>query len=461
MTGQLEVAPATMSPPDREDTRRGGPGWRPLTRVAFRFCLVYTVLFFLTEMRIAYPLLGVFAADLPPAVLSWQYHAVGPIVDWVAANLVHAPAPLLEPVQSGDQAFFWVLTLTWSLVALLITLVWSVLDRHRPGYPTAFGWWRVVVRMCLAAQLFSFGFAKVFPLQMSLPLTRLVEPFGDFSPMNVLWSQVGSSPLYEVLLGCAEVTAGLLLVIPRTALLGALLAAVELTQVLVLNIAYEVPLKIFTLHLLGLALLLVAPDAVRLARVLFSDRGVGPVTRPAAWLTARGAHVALVAQLLVGLWLAGSQVHREWTLWNAIGVPGPKPPLYGIWDVTEFSMDGQVRPPLTTDTQRWRRLIVDTTHSYQLQPVSSQRMDGSIVDHDAVFDPPNRTLTLADATDPAWSAQLVFDQTTPDALKLDGTLDGHTVQITLTKVDVGAFAVTGGGVRWVQDAPLEPRKQPR
>ncbi|MFK0149892.1 DoxX family protein [Streptomyces griseus] len=434
----------------------GSPRWHPVTRVAFRFGLVYVALFFLTEMRIGYPLLGVFGDELPTGALTWQYHLVEPVVVRVG-DLIGVDASLIEPVQSGDQRFFWVLALCWFLGALLAAATWSLVDRARRHDADLHKWFVVVVRFCLAAQLFSFGFAKVFPLQMSQPLTRLVEPYGEFGMLNVLWSQVGSSPPYEMLLGCAEVTAAVLLVIPRTALLGALLAAVELTQVLLLNITYQVPLKIFSFHLLVLSLILLAPHAVRLARFFVTDRPADPPVRRALFRSRRALSAALAAQLLLGAWLAGSQVREEWKLWDTIGSSAPKPPLYGIWEVRAFSLDGRERPPLTTDTERWNRLIVDTPHSYQPGSVSSQRMDGTIVDYAAAFDPKTGAMTLARPDDPAWSARLTFAQPAPDRLTMRGVLAGQRVSIRLEKTDLSSFPINRDSPRWVQDGPYQPR----
>ena len=78
-------------------------------------------------------------------------------------------------------------------------------------------------RFALASQMLTYGDGKACSLQMPFPfLIRLLEPFGNFSPMGVLWSSVGASPAYEMFAGSAEVLAGILLIIPATATLGAL-----------------------------------------------------------------------------------------------------------------------------------------------------------------------------------------------------------------------------------------------
>jgi hypothetical protein len=38
------------------------------------------------------------------------------------------------------------------------------------------------------------------------------------------------------------------------------------------------------------------------------------------------------------------------------GQQAPEPPLFGLWEVEEFALDGKVRPPLTTDAGRWQRV---------------------------------------------------------------------------------------------------------
>jgi hypothetical protein len=84
-------------------------------------------------------------------------------------------------------------------------------------------WFLPFIRMCLGGQLFIYGVAKAIPTQMpDPPLAALLEPFGELSPTSAPWQQVGSSHPYEILLGAAEVAAGLLIFWPRTATLSAM-----------------------------------------------------------------------------------------------------------------------------------------------------------------------------------------------------------------------------------------------
>ena len=133
-------------------------------------------------------------------------------------------------------------------------------------------WFRVFLRFALAAQMFYFGMAKVIPTQFPPPsLVTLLKPVGNLSPDDMLWTFMGASISYQMFTGLAEVAAGVLLVVPRTATIGALIALADMLQVFVLNISYDVGLKQISFHLMAIALFLLAPEARRLAGALVAD----------------------------------------------------------------------------------------------------------------------------------------------------------------------------------------------
>ena len=201
---------------------------------------------------------------------------------------------------------------------------------------------------------------KVLPVQMAFPsLTRLLQPVGTLSPMGVLWTHMGSSPAYEIFTGCAELTGGLLLIIPRTATFGALIGLAAMIQVFMLNMTYDVPAKLLAFHTMLLACFLLAPDVPRLVKFLLLRRTTSLSTEAQLFRGVRANRIALVAQIIFGLWLVGLACHYAWGIWNTRGGGRPLPPLYGIWEVEKMSIDEQPRPPLLTDSTRWRRAIFD------------------------------------------------------------------------------------------------------
>ncbi|MBV8515415.1 MAG: hypothetical protein JO260_08955 [Acidobacteria bacterium] len=190
---------------------------------------------------------------------------------------------------------------------------------------------------------------------VALPV-KLLEPFGISSPMGVLWASVGASPHYETFAGCAELTAGSLLIFPRTTTLGALVAMADMIQVFTLNMTYDVPVKVLSFHLFLLALFLLAPDLPRLFTFLFRNQTVpAPVPSP-IFRSRRASRIAFAVQMVYSAAIGGFGIHDTYKSYFEYGAGRPNRPFYGVWDVEEYSEDGQLRQPLTTDKERWRRM---------------------------------------------------------------------------------------------------------
>lgn len=351
----------------------GRARWNPLARIAFRFCFLYFGLFCLLTPPFVFVLTGLLGRRLGYDAQFWHIRKLQPLLNWVGRSLFGADVQLY-PTGVGDQAIFWVLLFCILVVAVAGVAVWSVVDRHRSDHRTLAAWYLLGIRIMLAGQLLSFGFAKAIPTQMPEPsLTTLLTKYGDLTPMAVLWSQVGVSRPYEMLLGAAEITAAILLLIPRTALLGVMLALIDTLQIVVLNMTFDVPEKISSVHLLLMSVVLLAPEARRLTRVLLLDRATGPSAVPYPFRTRTSRRIAALIQVALGIWMTVALVLGGLHAWRSGGPDRPKPPLYGIWSVSQYTRDGQVVPPLTTDTTRWKTVVFDYPGT-----ISFQRMNDTL-----------------------------------------------------------------------------------
>lgn len=239
------------------------------------------------------------------------------------------------PAGSGDTTYNYVETLLHLLAAMAIgaLLAWRVRSVSRVR-KYAF---EAVLRFFLAANMLSYGIAKVLPMQFGEPtLDRLVQPFGEASPMGVLWTFMGASQPYQVFGGLAEVLGGLLLFSRRTTLLGALVSAGVMVNVVMMNLCYDVPVKLFSSHLLLVALVLAAPDAKRLFRFLVLRRDIDGGAPSSPFSTVRGRRGALgleVAMMAFLLWGVAQEVLAFGAEDDAYRTP---PHLVGDYRVVEF-----------------------------------------------------------------------------------------------------------------------------
>ena len=439
MAAQVPIAPLQQT----SDT----PRWTLTQCVAFRFCFVYFGSYCLATQIIG-GLILIPKVDIPDPGTLWPLRQ---ITFWIAAHVFHAKLPLVYTGSgSGDKTFDWVQIFLLVVFAAMATAIWSALSRKCENHVTLYKWFHLFIRFTLAGQLIGYGLDKAIPLQMPLPyLTRLLEPFRDFSPMGVLWSSIGASRSYEIFAGCAETLGGILLIFPRTTMLGALVSLMDMIQVFMLNMTYDVPVKLLSFHLILMSLFLLMPEGQRLAGFFFRNRTVGPSTQPQLFETPRANRIALIAQIVLGGWLIGMNVYGSWTSWYEYGGGRPKSALYGIWDVDELSIDGQLRSPLLIDYGRWRRVVFDFPDE-----MAFQRMDDSFAHYGAAIKVDDKTMVLTKHSDKDWKASFSFQRTADDQLTLDGNMDNHRIHIQLRLVDRSKFMLVSRGFHWIQEYPF-------
>ena len=366
------------------------------------------------------------------------------ITEWTARS-VFGVISAVTPT-NGEPLFFWVQT-TWILVlSLVVTVVWSAVDRRGQNSARQYSWFHLFVRLALAAQLIEYGMTKVIPTQFPTPpLTALVTPVGDLTLSALLWTSIGAAQPYEVFTGCIEVLAGVLLLIPRTTLLGALVGVVALIQILALNMSYDIGLKLITLHLIAMALILLAPDGSRLVDFFFRERPAH-ASSPQPVRTERGKRMLAFAQVAFCVYLVGMYAYINWSFWQVAGGGRPKSALYGIWNVEQLAVDGQIRPASLNDyDRRWRRVIFDVPDM-----VSIQRTDDSLATYGARLDSPRGLLTLTKRNSRNWAAHFSLKHTSEDSLAVEGQMDGHRIDARLRRVDFDAFPLLNSGFRWIR-----------
>jgi hypothetical protein len=442
MNTQLKMVPQPQTEPIQPQPNI--PRWNLALRITFRFWMIYLGLYCLATQVITSLFNATEGTSLPDPATLWPLR---PVISWIGAHIFHVNASL-SPFWGGnsgtlDTMFGWVMTFCLLVTATAATVVWSLLDRHRENYAGLHKWFRLFVRFALAGQMIIYGISKVLPVQMPYPsLTRLLQPFGTLSPMGALWGFMGSAPAYETFTGFAELAGGLLLIVPRTATLGALFSLAAMIQVFTLNMTYDVPAKRFAFHTLLLPCFLLAPEVPRLVRLVLSKQAQ-------LFRAVRANRIALAAQIMLGLWLVGVSCHYAWGAWNTRGGGRPLPPLYGIWEVKQMSIDEQLRPPLLTDSTRWRRAIFDYPNR-----MAFQRTDDTFAPYGASVNLPERTLALTKSGDKNWRASFTFQRPAGDQLILDGRMDNHQVHMELQLTDRNSFLLVSRGFHWIQEAPF-------
>ncbi len=430
------IAPESPALVPPVDAAPSAPIWSPAKRILFRFAFAYLVLY-----NFPFPLDYIPYAEMITSPYRKLWNA---LVRWVATHQFHADANLL-PNGSGDSTYGYVQVFCFLVIALAVTVVWTILDRKRLHYTRLHEALRIYVRFALGAAMIDYGAVKVIKSQFpDPPLDRLLQPYGDASPMGLVWTFMGVSTAYNIFAGAAEMIGGLLLTVRRTTLLGALVSLGAVSNIVALNFFYDVPVKLFSLHLLAMAVFLILPDLRRLIDVFVLGRRVEPVEiRPLFRRPFLHRGTLMLRTLLVLAFTASTlnAAHQN----RQIG----KSPLYGIWNVDEFEIDGQVRPPLVTDRERWRRVIFHYPGTMAVQLMSDSRE--RYVLH---LDKGVMTLGKRGDADVKWKTTFTYAQPKPGLLILQGTLDGRKIRARLHWEKPPKFLLTTRGFHWINERPF-------
>jgi hypothetical protein len=343
--------------------------WALWQRVLFRFFAIYFVIK-VEPWNWFRPIPGVSLLFRPYDIAA----------DWLVrtgnARLFHVRDTLVPVNGSGDTSYAWAEMCLFLTIAAVGCVVWSLLDRKRASYDRALYWLRLLVRYYVASAALSYGIIKLFVLQMPFPaISQLATPLGDLLPMRLSWLFIGYSTPYEIFSGAMETVAGLLLLYRRTITAGLFAATGAFLNVVMINLAYDVPVKIYASHLLFSCLFLLALDSKRLINFLVLNRPVGGTSAYDSILSRRwqvwGSR--LVKAFLL-YWMLYMPVRSGWTRYQASKQPpAPGPFAPGVYDVRHFVVNGDTVPLTSTDSLRWRDVIIDNAGA------------GSIGTRDSVF----------------------------------------------------------------------------
>lgn len=427
-------------------TARTQAEWSLATRIGFRFVFSY---FFLYIAPGPVGSLGV--GGVPSSyhgVFSGMWHQVVP---WVGNSLLGLNGRLAEiPNGSGDQLYDYVLIVCIFAAAVIVTVVWSLLDRKRKEYHQLYQWLRLFMRLSVAATMMIYGASKLLPMQFAdISLGKLIDPLGHLSPMGLLWSFMGYSRAYQFFGGAGEMLGGLLLVVPRFSTLGALVSLGVLSNVLMLNLCYDVPRKIFTIHLMVWCIFLVLPDTKRILNLFIFNRTAEPATAVPFLKDKQLNRGVLLLQYLYGAasLAIAFQICYAPALRNQARVVAP---LRGIWSVEQFVSNDVPMPLLVAEKERWHHVIFDAPDVLTIQP-----MQGNLQVYALKLGQDGKNLTIS-SFDPRLQGAFTLEAGDPDRMSMTGHINGQSISATLRRVDLSdtsEFLLTNRGFHWINPAP--------
>jgi len=411
--------------------------WSILEIVLFRFTCLYFFLY-------TFPLgIGVL-----PIAFDWQFinSIWTPLIEWTGKYVLKLDYEItVLPNGSGDTTWSYVQVLVFAVLAVVGTLIWSVVDRKRSGYPKLFFWLTVLIRYYLAITLIGYGFFKIIKTQFPFPMiSQLLQPYGDSSPMRLLWTFMGYSPAYNFFTGFCEALGGFLLFFRSTRMLGALITVAVMSNIVMLNFTFDVPVKLFSSHLLLMSLFLLIPDAKRLVDFFVFNKPVSSEPITSVFVDRRWKIGHMIIKGLVISWVMLYTSQQAWSGYNKWGNGMAKNPFYGVYDVKSHIIGQDTIAREVGSTQRWNKFLVDHSNWGTIE-----YMDEAKINKRVSTDTVNHTIMLLrqDST-----AEYTFHyKRNGNTLVLKGELYGDSIYLEMEKKE---FLLQSRGFHWINEYPF-------
>jgi len=433
--------------------------WSSSQKIAFRFFVLVFTLYIVCNPNGILP----YTDSLPTGYLKPFYDFIA----WIGAHILHLDKPIIVAITgSGDTTFDNVVLGLIFLVSIIGTVLWSIRGRNTANYNKLLYWFTVFIRYYVATTMISYGLFKVIKVQFPAPsFGRLLEPVGKLSPMGLAWTYMGYSIGFNYFTGAIEVFTGLLLFFRRTSTLGALIGLVVTINIMAINYCFDVPVKILSTMLAAMCIFLLLRDTGRLMNFFFRNKetipsNITPRRFNAAWKNNTLTiikYVLIFYVLFFGL-LVSLDAEKQ------SGGAGEKPPLYGIYNVATFIKNRDTLMPLTTDTTRWRKFMINSNGSTQIQ-----MMDDSVIRYSFKPDVKTHTIVAHASGDTINKFHLIYNLTKPGLaelknfkginktdtatyLVLKGTWKKDSVEIWMRRLDPNGFPLFQRGFHWINES---------
>lgn len=258
---------------------------------------------------------------------------------------------------SGDKLIHWLFFGFNLFSALLGAIIWTIFDRNQYSYNRLSEVLYILVRYFLAFTLIGYGIVKIIPSQFQEPgFIRLTEEFGNSSPMGLAWTFFGFKDGYQMFSGIMEALGGSLILFRRTTLLGALLSVGVMLNVFMVNLFFDVPVKILSGHLLifciGIALL----NIRSLYDYFILHKPVSQHLRPFPIQDSDWRKIFYAIKTMIISGIVGIQIYA---ISSANAMKPNAPIIAGIYHITSFELDKSQSHFHVTDSLKWRRVVID------------------------------------------------------------------------------------------------------
>ena len=307
-------------------------------------------------------------------------------------------------------------------------------------------------RYYVALIILSYGLFKIVPVQFSEPSQSiLLQTYGESSPMRLLWTFMGYSTTYQIFGGVAEAIGAVFLLFRRTTLLGALILVGVLTNVVLMNYCFDVPVKLASTHYLIFSIGLVAIYSRPLIQLYFLNQSTNPMEQSPLFEKRK----LRLAAVIIKIALIGFAVYPQLTvaityLQENETTTEPNS-MTGVYDVYDYRNSNYADTLDSNYTEYWHRMVI--TNGYNSNILKVNKVSGEKLKYQIKIDTIDRKLTGHLAADSTQQLRLNYRTMPNGDLHWKGSLNADSLWLKTKEFETDSMMLMTRGFRWVSPVP--------
>lgn len=282
-----------------------------------------------------------------------------------------------------------------------------------------------IITYYLAFSMLQYGFNKLFKVQFYAPEPNtLFTSVGQMQKDFLFWTSMGTSRLYSVVTGSVEVFSGILLLSYLTKNIGHFIAFLCMANIFLLNISFDISVKLLSLTLLLISIYFSLPFAKRLLAALLQHNNCAQKVSIKPWPLLAGATLLIIT--LIPYLRSG----------NFNDDAMARPPLHGAYTVINSAND------LHTPSN-WKKCFVHRRGYFIIQ-YQNDAMESFSLQIDT-------TKNVIQLSNDSLVGNFNFSRVANNQLALDGTLYRDTIHLELEKLDIDSLPLNKYKLRYIAE----------
>jgi len=354
--------------------------------------------------------------------------------------------PFTGNLQFRDYYWTHVALLLYLAIAIIIAFVWTIRDKGKASvHFISYAW--VFARYYLAAILLGYGISKLLGNQFGQPDTSaLIRPLGGFDSRSLFWEFMGASKSYQIFSGVLEIIAGALLLFRRTTTMGCLVALPIFINILMLDIAYDVFVKIRLVYFALLVIFVLIPDLKRLFAFFVLRQATSLSVSPPIVKNSKYKRAQLILKFCFISLIVFLILRKQIEVYPQYHYP-IQGNIAGVYIVNQFYLNNQLRQPANNDSVSWSKIAINS----HFPILAVKLMNDSIADYAFKTDTAKNFIDLMSYGKPQIKFRLNYIHTKANEWIFEGVCRKDSIRVVSTKISGKKFNLQKGYGRVIWD----------